>query len=131
MRLGARLFIITSLLILSATSSFAEPIDEGDSKQRVDELAAEFQGNIVMLEVNRSSAMESKSSNVVISDARIHKVGDRYFVLGKGYVPDESEYTWYKGVTIGVPWDSVLRFSAMTPDQFAEYAKQWKEHSKN
>ena len=121
--------------LLSSISCLRARADSASDQVRAanadDDLTSEFRDKIVMVEVNRSSAMESKSSSVTIQNARFSKVGGRYFIVGNSYVSDDSDYTRYKDVIIGVPWDNVLRYQAFTPDQFAEYVKQWKEHSKD
>jgi hypothetical protein len=94
-----------------------------------DDLATEFKDKIVLLEVNRSTALETKSGSVVLVKLRITKLGTRDFVVGTGYAPEEGDATWYKDVLVGVPCESILRFHAMTPKQFADYMKTWKDRS--
>jgi hypothetical protein len=96
-----------------------------------EDLLSEFQDKIVMIEVNRSSAMETKSTTVVVQNAHINKIGGRYFVHGTAYVTEDSDYQWYKDVIVGVPWDNIVRYQAFTTEQYTEYLKQWKEHSKD
>jgi hypothetical protein len=92
------------------------------------DILTDFKDKIVLFEVNRSNALESKSGSVVLAHVRITKVGNRDFIIGDGYAED-AEDTWYKDMTVGVPCDAILRFHAMTPSQFKKYMKMWKEHS--
>jgi hypothetical protein len=95
-----------------------------------DDLAADFKDKVVLLEVNRSNAtLETKSGTVVLVKIKITKLGDRYFLMGTGYDPDDSDESWYKDMTVGVPCENILRFHAMTPKQFTDYMKRWKEKS--
>jgi hypothetical protein len=93
------------------------------------DITAQFKDKILLLEVNRSNALETKSNSVVIDKVRLTSIAGRYFVLGSGVAPDDGESTWYKDVLVGVPWESVVRFHAMTKEQFADYVKLWKEHA--
>lgn len=87
----------------------------------------DFSGKVVMLEVDRSIAVESKSSSLVLKDPIVTKIGDRYFIRGLGHAPASHADSWYHGVEVGVAWDSVARFYAMPPEKFEEYAAQWNE----
>jgi hypothetical protein len=93
------------------------------------DLAAEFKDKVVLFEVNRSNAtLETKSGTVVLVKIKITKLGNRDFVVGTGYDPDGDD-SWYKDMTVGVPCENILRFHAMTPKQFTEYMKRWKDKS--
>ncbi len=92
-----------------------------------DALANDFKGKIVLLEVNRSSAVESDSDTVLLQNVRVTKLGDRQFLVGIGYTPNDDKEYWYKDMLVGVPCDSILRFSAMTPAQCEAFMKRWRE----
>jgi hypothetical protein len=107
---------------------------KGDSSPSVtqsDETVPDFKDKIVLFEVNRGSTLETKSGSVVLQKVHIRKLGTRSFIIGEGYAPKEDEHGdyWEKGLTVGVPCESLIRFQAMTPDQFSDYIKKWKEHS--
>jgi hypothetical protein len=95
------------------------------------ELALSFKDKIVLFEIDRSSALETDSGSVILHKVRITKLGNRDFIIGDGYSPEDSEDSWYKGLLVGVPCDSVIRFHAMTPNQFTEYMKLWKDRQED
>ncbi len=75
--------------------------------------------------MDRSSALESKSSSAVIKNAEILLIGDRYFVQGQGHAPEGYDDSWYVGTTVGMAWNHITRYYVMTPEQFEKYAKRW------
>jgi hypothetical protein len=117
-----------AMLLLATILTSCGNLQAEDSKKSSDDLAAEFKDKIVMLEVNRSSAIEAKTGTVVLVKMRITKLGNRDFVVGTGYAPDDDD-SWYKDVVVGVPCESIVRFHAMTQKQFADYMKKWKDRS--
>jgi hypothetical protein len=120
-----------ALLLLSA-ANFAErtSLRADDHPTSIDaNLTAEFKDKIVLLEVNRSSAVETKSSTVLLEKLHVTKLGNRDFLIGTGYAPENNDEYWYKDMTVGIPCDSIVRFHAMTPKQFVEFMKKWKDHS--
>jgi hypothetical protein len=121
---GRKAIFLIAAIILQCASARCE-----SARTPADDLAAEFKDKVVLLEVNRSNALETKSGSVVLVKLRITKLGNRDFIIGTGYSTDDTDDAWYKDVLVGVPCESILRFHAMTPKQFAEYTKRWKEHS--
>jgi hypothetical protein len=93
------------------------------------DLALEFKDKIVLFEIDRSSALETDSGTVILHKVRITKLGNRDFIIGDGYAPADNDDSWYKDLLVGVPCDSVIRFHAMSPDQFTEYMKLWKDRT--
>lgn len=118
-----QLFAAVSVSFVCVGTLWCRAATGEDSSAVVPEenLAEEFRGKTVMLEVNRSSVLESKSGSVVITEARFRKLGDRYFILGTGYGAEDDPDWWYKDMLVGVPWESVIRFHAMTTEQFDQY----------
>lgn len=92
-----------------------------------DDLATEIKDKIVLLEINRSSVLETKSGTMLLQKVRITKLGNRDFLVGVGYSPEADNDYWYKDMLVGVPCESILRFNAMTPAQCAQFMKQWKD----
>jgi len=76
------------------------------------DIAAELKDKILLLEVNRSSVLESKSGTVLLHKVRIVKLGSRDFVIGDGYALENDDF-WYKDMLVGVPCESIIRFQAM------------------
>jgi len=89
------------------------------------ELSESFRGKILMLEIDRSSALESRSGHAVLKEARILLIGDRYFLHGTGHAPAEYKQSWYNDTFVGISWESVSRYYVMTYEQFEEYTKQY------
>jgi hypothetical protein len=87
----------------------------------------ELGDKILLLEV-AGSENNSSTKSVFIEKARLVVLGDRYVVLGIGYTDGSAESGWYKGVTIGVPWEHVLQFHAMTPEQFKKYMSDFEKY---
>ncbi len=94
-----------------------------------DDIAFEFKEKIVLLEVDRSSSIESKSGSVLMEKVRVCKLGTRDFVIGIGYASKDEDDLWYQGMVVGVPCDSVLRFQVMTQDQFKDFETKFEERS--
>jgi hypothetical protein len=114
------LLIVTSTFTAVQGGQVASPAVGND-------LAAELKDKIVLLEVNRSSVLETKSGTMLLQMVRITKLGNRDFLVGVGYSPEDDNNYWYKDMLVGVPCESILRFNAMTPAQCAQFMKQWKE----
>jgi len=119
-------FLTVSNAAVKGESSSTAPAASAEN-----EIVGDFKDKIVLFEVNRGSTLESKSGSVVLHKVHITKLGTRSFIIGEGYAPkdDERDDYWEKGMTVGVPCESVIRFQAMTPDQFNDYVKKWKDRS--
>jgi hypothetical protein len=121
--LGWGAFIL--FVVAASTSAFSD--EQQATALPGGDLTRDLKDKIVLLEVNRSSAVESDSDTVLLKDVRLTELGNRHFILGIGYsAPDDINY-WYEDMLIGVPCDSILRFSAMTPEQCAKFMKKWKD----
>jgi hypothetical protein len=63
----------------------------------------------------------------LMKNARLEKIGDRYFVHGTGHnlkrVADDDRYTWYDGTDVSVAWSSVYSYYLLTGDQEEKYEK--------
>ena len=64
-------------LFAACLSSAASPEKDANEQSSVS-----FKGKVVLLIIDRSSALEKKSDTEYISDAVIQKLGDRYFITG-------------------------------------------------
>ena len=85
-----------------------------------------FEGKIVVVTVDRSSALESKSSSRSMTDAKVVEIGRRFYIIGTAYVPDDSNFEHYEymqGVSIGIVWEEVSEFRAFTEEQFGVYMR--------
>ncbi len=86
-----------------------------------------FEEKIIFLTVEKSSALTSENNTVVISEARIEKIGDRYFIVGIGHGGKSG--AWYSDMPVGIAWNNVTRFAAMTSEQFEKMSDYWSNRS--
>ncbi len=116
-----------SMVLIASCSEYllANEISEDSSMSDISEA---FRGKIVMIEIDRSSALESKSNHAVLKDAQVLLIGDRYFIQGKGHTPKGYEGSWYKNAVVGISWSDVTRYYVMTLEQFEEYSEQYSKN---
>jgi hypothetical protein len=110
----------------------AEGKQESAGATSVEKMEFFFDGNILLLEVDESNAVESDSSTVIIEKARLLKVGGRHFIIGQTYtqgVPESYGAQSVAGATRGIPWDRVVGFYAMPPKDFEVFVKEWLDES--
>ena len=109
-------------ILLCAAISFAvsaEKSNPGESLGTdVNPLAEQLVGNTIWVEIDESTSVEKDSDTMNFTDASIERIGDRYFIVGKGYKGSDADGGWYHDTVIGFPWERVLRFQIMTPEQF-------------
>jgi hypothetical protein len=86
--------------------------DTADSKTQEIE---KFGDGFVLINTQRTAGLEVKERMELIRDARLIKMGERYFIRGKGVLfasnRNDAKYKWYEGVDVAIDWQSVL-----TPD---------------
>lgn len=63
-----------------------------------------------------------KGAGKIMKEARLEKIGDRWFLLGKGVSTGQAG-EWDEGLTAGVSWDEVTVFYLFTQAQFDEKMK--------
>ncbi|HEX3599511.1 MAG TPA: hypothetical protein VHU84_05175 [Lacipirellulaceae bacterium] len=95
--------------------------------QKADSTEPDFSGKIVVVIIDRSSAVERREDTEVIENASMVQVGNRPFIIGKAYSPEGVEANWRTGSDVGVAWEKVQVYYAYTPEQFKNYAKRWSE----
>ena len=80
---------------------------------------------ILMVSIEQRSGIEAESNSSLLKNARLVKVGDRYFVRGKGYVTKEQAndkaYKWFQGLDVAYALDDVTEFYTFTPEGLEEY----------
>ena len=85
----------------------------------------EFGNGIVMISIERTVGLERYSRSATLKNAKLIKLGERYFIRGQGYVAKanqaDNEYAWYQGIDASYAWDGVVDFCVFTPEQFEEY----------
>ena len=78
----------------------------------------EFEGKIVTVYPNGSG----EGSGQVMTDVEIVEVGKRLILVGTG-ADTGQEGDWTQDVRVGIPWENVRSYFAMTPEQFEKMAE--------
>src|SRR3954465_443369 len=109
------------ILMLFAASVLPTHAAENETKKQS---AINFKGKVLLLIIDRSSALEKKSDTEYLSDAVVQKLGDRYFITGTAYSwKDEAtkdRHDWRKGSQIGVAWEKVQQYYVFSPERMDE-----------
>jgi hypothetical protein len=82
-----------------------------------------FDGKIIYVTVDESKDMEELGSAIVMIDVKLEQIGDRLFIVGTGY--GGTSRAWYKDMTVGIAWENVNRFFALTSEQYESMEKLW------
>jgi hypothetical protein len=85
------------------------------------DLTKEAKGKILYLSLKHADEATGESYTVFLVDARTAHMGGKTLIVGKGYAAEDEEDAWYKDMTIGVAWDSVMAFHIMTEKQYEEF----------
>jgi hypothetical protein len=116
-------------LFAACLSSAASPEKDANEQSSVS-----FKGKVVLLIIDRSSALEKKSDTEYISDAVIQKLGDRYFITGAAYSwkddTAKDRHDWRKNSQIGVAWEKVQQYYVFSPERMEEIMKKRLEEEK-
>jgi hypothetical protein len=121
------LFGIGALLMIIAIGSLSSAEDKHGDQD--DDSATNFAGKIVMVIVDRSSALEQDKTSEIFTNAAIRKIGDRYFITGTAYPRPNAENDWRGGAEAGVVWEHVHQYYAYTPEQFKKLEASWAEYT--
>lgn len=87
----------------------------------------DFQGQIVVIVVDQSSAIETRNRTEILRDPQIRMIGNRYFIVGKAVQRPGGEKDWRTGAEVGMAWDVVQQYYAYSPNDFETYLKGWAE----
>jgi hypothetical protein len=85
------------------------------------DLTQEAKGKILYLSLKQVDEATGEGYTVFLVGARTARLGGKVLIVGKGYAAEEEEDAWYKDMTIGVAWDSVMAFHIMTEKQYEEF----------
>jgi len=117
-----------ALLATTLACSLVALGDRGRAQEaaRVDraddyDLTKEAKGKILYLTLKHADEATGDSYTVFLVKARMAKLGGSLLIVGTGYAAEDEEDAWYKDMTIGVAWDSVLAFHIMTEKQYKEF----------
>ena len=84
------------------------------------EITTQFTNGVLLIKANKSSVV-GETQLSMFTDAKLVKIGERYFVRGKAYLGEElkgdKKYEWYDGVDMAVAWDSVAEFTTSLPSK--------------
>lgn len=80
---------------------------------------SEFDGMYVTVYIEGSQ----RGTGQILTDAKIVEIAGRKILVGIG-AETGHEKNWTQNVRIGIPWDSIKSFYAMTPDQFEDKMKK-------
>jgi hypothetical protein len=84
-------------------------------------LTKEAKGKILYLSLKHADEATGEAYTVFLVDARMARLGGKDLIVGKGYAAEDEEDAWYKDMTIGVAWDSVMAFHIMTEKQYEKF----------
>ena len=69
-----------------------------------------FGDKYVLISLLRTAGLEKQEDRQMLSDARLVKMGDRYFIRGKNHlyaqVKDDPKYKMLEGADVGYEWQT-------------------------
>lgn len=107
-------FVSVSLFAMTAIDRLALA-DEKPAKK----LDAEFDGKVVTIYF----ADPERGRGQILMDVALTEIGGRMMLVGTGADTGDDD-DWTAGVRIGVAWDSVATYYAMTQKQYDEKLKK-------
>jgi len=107
--------IVTLLLLSIAVLTTASVAQDAPAKQRMNE----FAGKVVTVYLSDPQ----KGAGQILTDAELIEIGGRWMLVGTGADTGRDE-DWTAGVRIGIAWDNVQIYYAMTEKQFDEKIKK-------
>ena len=127
--MNARLCVcVVTLVTVVAVAVVAE--EENESLPTEASELIQFNGKIMILSVDKSSALEKGSQSSSLAEARLIEIGDRYFIVGKLHAPKEylKDYP-HVGAVVGYPWENVESFLLMDPEQYDDYVEAYRRRN--
>jgi hypothetical protein len=111
------------LMFYSATSNSQSRGEESDAAS-----VSDFGDGIVLLGIDRTSGIEGRRNSVTLTDAKLVKLGERYFVRGRVWVSKQfPDSVWQGGVDAAVAWEDVAQFYIFSDEQMEKYIADRKE----
>lgn len=111
-------------VLLAMRNAPAEESSKADSTE-----SARIGKGVILLSFVHGSGVTEKVSSDLLTDARLVKVGNRYFVKAKGVVhkkfKDDPRYNWFQGVETFHALDTVAQINDFTPEQLVSYMEQF------
>jgi hypothetical protein len=85
---------------------------------------SDFGSGVVLLSI-RPTGKEDEPRPIPLTDAKLVRIGDRYFVRGKFHIDKPLQGDDYrKGMVVGVDWKDVSRYVVLDEQQYAKSAEQ-------
>jgi hypothetical protein len=126
--MGRNVMILSILIVAGIVNAFysaSAPAETSPKTMPVDETA--FGSGIVVIYFTSSNGIQSQTDLQALSDAKLVKLGNRYFVRGKAIIVEQSKnYDKYKmldGRDAAYDWTYVTRFYVLPRDVFKEHVK--------
>ncbi len=105
--------------------------EENHAPQTAENPSALFAGKYLLLQVDRSNSLETKTETALLWDAKLLELGGRFFLVGTSVErPDDEENreSWHAETT-GISWSRIAKFRALSEEQFEEYKTIWIRNS--
>jgi len=88
-----------------------------------------FGDGILVLSIDRTSGIEARRSSNTMVNAKLVKMGDRYFVQGEVWVgPNFPDLKYQNGVASAVAWEDVAGYYVFSEEQIVKYIAQREEN---
>jgi hypothetical protein len=122
--------VVLFLLIVSACIGIAliSVVTQAETPaKKVAEDSTDFGNGILMIQTTTVSGVQPQVEMQALSDAKLVKLGGRYFLRGKAVIFEESNnYDKYKmldGSDIAYDWKYVTKFYVLSKDTFKAHVK--------
>jgi|tagenome__1003787_1003787.scaffolds.fasta_scaffold20522624_2 hypothetical protein len=129
----SRNYVVLAAILLAVFADCGLPTHAAE-KDAKEQSSLTFKGKVLLLIIDRSSALEKKSDTEYLSDAVVQKLGDRYFITGAAYSwkddAAKDRHDWRKGSQIGVAWEKVQQYYVFSPERMDEIMKKRQEDEK-
>jgi hypothetical protein len=80
-----------------------------------------FGNGIAVFSLLRTTGIEGKSGSATLVNAKLVKIGDRYFVRGTTWMHKNAVKRASDGVDTAIAWNDVVAFYVFTEDQIEAY----------
>ena len=118
------LIIIGISIVIAVPSTFAPA--EAPPKPTL-EGSSDFGDGIMMIYVVWTPGIEAQGELQALSDAKLVRLGDRYFLRGKAVImkeaPTYEKYKMLDGTDVGYDWRNIVRFHVVPRDVFDAHIK--------
>jgi hypothetical protein len=85
------------------------------------DLAKAAKGKILYLLLKHRDEATGDNYTVFLTDVHTAHIDGRTIVVGTGYAAEKDDDAWYKDMTVGVAWNTVMAFHVMTEKQYEKF----------